>query len=423
MQHSYFASQASTVSTEQSEAEQALLNIKNKFETLQADFEALHQEKKPTEQSQFYLDKFKTLEIKYDALKVICEHHKADLDKCLKQSSLPISANAESNHPMQRLNQRLQKRKALETENTTQDTAQYEYDDPAQYASPETTKPEQPPSSIEPEPQIESQPEITMPESQAKLESEPTLSEHQVQSKLEVTTPESQAVSKPEVTTPEPQVEPKPEVKAPEAQVQSKPEVTTPESQAESKPEVVIPEAQVQSKPEVTTPEPQVEPKPEVKAPEAQVQSKSEIITPEPKAEPETQAELSTENNTADTSASNLFQCPSAQAVNKGLITGNFKENNIVWWLDFSFRPLNQNEEVKAHYQTLFSGRFMDCYYRIGPQASEKIIEGIWIVMKGAAQGYNFEPSKDWQDCDFDGCLKMCLKKDGGACEFYLNKN
>ncbi len=322
MQRDFFESQADATNNEQAEAQQKLTQLTEKFDTLQTDFEALHQKKNPTEQSLYYQERFETLEVKHNALKIICEHDKAELDNCLdkqpSETSQILDNASESTHPIQLLNKRLERRKQALAQELDEPT-ENEYEDPAQYASPETTKPEPQPELVEPAPiALEPQPEPVAP---TPIELEP---------------------------------QPKPIAPAP---------------------------LEPASQPEATEP--------------AKVKETSHHKT-------------------------KIYQCPSADTINSHLATGNFIENNITWWLDFSFRPIHSNEEVKATYKTLFSGKFMDCYYRIGPKDSDDVVNGIWIVIKGAAKNYTFLPSDNWKDCDIEGCTKICEKEDDSACEFGL---
>lgn len=336
MQRDFFESQANSSTEEQDEAQQKLAELTKKFDTLQTDFEALHQKKNPTEQSLYYQERFETLEVKHNALKVICEHHKSDLDNCLdkqpSETSQILNNTSESTHPIQLLNERLERQKQALVQELDEPT-ENEYEDPAQYASPETTKPEPQPELVEPAP-----------------------------------------------IAPEPQPEP--------------------------------------VEPAPIAPEPQPEP---VQPTPIALEPQSKPVAPAP-LEPASQPETIEPTKVDETShhKTKLYQCPSADTINSHLATGNFTENNITWWLDFSFRPIHSNEEVKATYKTLFSGKFMDCYYQIGPKDSDDIVNGIWIVIKGTAKNHMFLPANNWKDCDIEGCTKMCEKEDDSACEFGL---
>jgi len=360
MQHVFFQSQAGISSDEQNKTQQKLAEITDKFETLQADFEALHKKKNATEQSLYYQDRLETLEVKHNALKVICEHHKAELDNCLSaQNQASGDTTSENNHPIQLLNERLKNRsQATEQLQTANELNQNEYDDPAQYASPETTKKE---------PQVKPK--------------EPTFIE---------LNPQSETI---------------------------KPAPTEPQTQAE---------------PVTTATEPTPSYKPESESQAKLVGSKQPPVETESKLEPEAVNSITTEPNEtvkpmpiesapeSTTNSTNIFQCPSAETVNNHLATGYFTENNITWWLDFSFRPIHSKEEVKAAYKTMLSGKYMDCYYNIGPQESDDTINGIWIVIKGAAKNHTFLPSSAWEDCDIEECTKICKNKDVADCNFEL---
>lgn len=116
------------------------------------------------------------------------------------------------------------------------------------------------------------------------------------------------------------------------------------------------------------------------------------------------------------------YQCPSADVINKHLQVGQFNTDEVVWWLDFSFRPLNLNEEVKSPTKILFDGNFVDCYYPVGLIGSEDVIQGIWMVYKGSVKDFDVTTENGWENCDMEGCLKSCNFSNSSSCTFYLEK-
>lgn len=152
---------------------------------------------------------------------------------------------------------------------------------------------------------------------------------------------------------------------------------------------------------------------------------------PEPTIESTIEAPAESQDNLAEHSAQTSedasadakgYQCPTADVVNEHLQVGQFNTGEVVWWLDFSFRPLNLNEEVKSPTKTLFDGNFVDCYYPVGLKGSNDVIQGIWMVYKGSVKDFDVSTENGWENCDMEGCLKSCNFSDSSSCMFYLEK-
>lgn len=113
------------------------------------------------------------------------------------------------------------------------------------------------------------------------------------------------------------------------------------------------------------------------------------------------------------------FACPSGEEVNQHLDTGHWSDPNFKWWLEFSFRPLRDDEHVKKPFQVLYTGNSIDCYYRIGPKSSDEEISNTWVVIKGTTQ-QPFQLNGDWEPCNMEGCEKKCEYHNGTGCNFDL---
>lgn len=114
------------------------------------------------------------------------------------------------------------------------------------------------------------------------------------------------------------------------------------------------------------------------------------------------------------------FECPIPRIVNGHLDTGQWSDIDMHWWVDFTFRPLRDDEAVKKPFQSLFDGTYIDCYYRIGPAHNEEEISNTWIVIKGASSHKAIIPSNTWQPCEVEGCEKRCEYENGTSCNFEL---
>lgn len=114
------------------------------------------------------------------------------------------------------------------------------------------------------------------------------------------------------------------------------------------------------------------------------------------------------------------FECPIPRIVNDHLNTGQWSEIDIHWWVDFTFRPLRDDEAVKKPFQSLFDGTYIDCYYRIGPAHNKEEISNTWIVIKGVSTNKAIMPDNTWQSCEVEGCKKRCEYENNKSCSFEL---
>lgn len=128
--------------------------------------------------------------------------------------------------------------------------------------------------------------------------------------------------------------------------------------------------------------------------------------------------EPTTDENT--TSKSALFQCPSADIVNQHIGEGQWQASQLKWWVEFSFRPLRDDEVIKKPFQVLFDGTHVDCYYRIGPQGGDTEISNTWLVIKGSSIDKKIILNNSWESCEIDGCENKCEYQNGHDCGFDL---
>lgn len=163
--------------------------------------------------------------------------------------------------------------------------------------------------------------------------------------------------------------------------------------------------------------------------PEAAQTSKpenSQTQPPEPEAsavaaEPESKLNELTSSETKPLEAiSTDYQCPSAAIINQNIQSGQWSDPNFNWWVEFSFRPLRDDEAVKKPFQALYDGSHVDCYYRIGPKDSDEEISNTWIVIKGASTSKSIELKSEWMPCDVEGCVQKCEYQNGSGCSFEL---
>ncbi|MCS5709572.1 hypothetical protein CC99x_011765 [Candidatus Berkiella cookevillensis] len=143
-------------------------------------------------------------------------------------------------------------------------------------------------------------------------------------------------------------------------------------------------------------------------------------LSPTPQSYPEpgkSDNTISTINNMIE---KDHFECPIPRIVNSHLDTGQWSDIDMKWWVDFTFRPLRDDEEVKKPFQALFDGIHVDCYYRIGPAHNEEEISNTWIVIKGVSTHKAITPNNAWQPCEVEGCERRCEYENGTSCSFEL---
>lgn len=110
-----------------------------------------------------------------------------------------------------------------------------------------------------------------------------------------------------------------------------------------------------------------------------------------------------------------LLNCPTSQEVTTNAQAGQWSQEKLKWWVDFSSRPLNTDEGVKDLYKVLYDGSSVACYYGIGDDS-----HSAWIVVKGMYN--NNQPIKvntdGWAPCPTDECKYICEKDNIGKCHF-----
>ncbi len=112
---------------------------------------------------------------------------------------------------------------------------------------------------------------------------------------------------------------------------------------------------------------------------------------------------------------SKSVNCPASNIVTKNASTGTWEDNNIMWWVDFTSRPLFENESVKNIFKILFDGQTIACYYALGTDGVNS-----WVVVKGEnknKKAFNLS-EKGWTLCPTDECKSLCEKESLSDCTF-----
>lgn len=111
------------------------------------------------------------------------------------------------------------------------------------------------------------------------------------------------------------------------------------------------------------------------------------------------------------------YQCPAPSLVTKHTKTGSWNQDKITWWVDYTSRPLGENESVNNLFKMIFDGKVIACYYEIGNEG-----ETTWMVVKGDVKGAKaMIPGKEgWAPCPTNECTSICDKDNLGVCTFTL---
>lgn len=112
------------------------------------------------------------------------------------------------------------------------------------------------------------------------------------------------------------------------------------------------------------------------------------------------------------------FHCPTPEMVTKNLNNGNWPEDQLTWFVDYTRRPLNENEPVQKLFQILFDGQTVACYYEL--TAGD---ENAWIVIKGSSKNKLVLKEMDgWTPCPTKECEATCDKESLNKCHFGIQK-
>lgn len=113
----------------------------------------------------------------------------------------------------------------------------------------------------------------------------------------------------------------------------------------------------------------------------------------------------------------NTLRCPASSLITKNAPQGNWKENDLNWRVEFTSRPLQDNEAIKDLFKVLYDGHSIACYYSLSPNNDNST----WIVVKGDNKNKQFKLSeKGWQLCPTDECKSQCEKENIKDCSFTL---
>jgi len=113
------------------------------------------------------------------------------------------------------------------------------------------------------------------------------------------------------------------------------------------------------------------------------------------------------------------YQCPAATVVSQNVTTGNWQQNKMNWWVDFSTRPLNDNETVKSLFQVLYDGKTVACYYQLNGSDPSSV----WLVVKGGGKdnkALKTVSNDGWVSCTNQDCQFICKKENIARCHFKL---
>lgn len=113
------------------------------------------------------------------------------------------------------------------------------------------------------------------------------------------------------------------------------------------------------------------------------------------------------------------LHCPTSETVTKNLASGNWTEGNLNWWVDYTRRPINENEPVQTLFQILFDGQTIACYYEL-----TKGDQDAWIVIKGSSKNDKLvlKEADGWSPCPTKECEATCAKEKLNQCHFSLQK-
>lgn len=131
--------------------------------------------------------------------------------------------------------------------------------------------------------------------------------------------------------------------------------------------------------------------------------------------------DTTSQNNTETTQIAEAVNkgssCPTPEMVSKNAHAGNWKDNDMSWWVEFTSRPLLENEAVKDLFKMLYDGHSIACYYALNSNTDINT----WMVVKADAKKKTFKLSeKGWSLCPTDECKSMCEKASLKECFFTI---
>ncbi|MGE3317844.1 MAG: hypothetical protein AB7I18_01000 [Candidatus Berkiella sp.] len=114
------------------------------------------------------------------------------------------------------------------------------------------------------------------------------------------------------------------------------------------------------------------------------------------------------------------FNCPASNAVTQNLATGKWTEGALTWWVDYTRRPIGENESVQKLFKVLFDGQTIACYYEIGNDSEEQA----FIVVKASSQHNKLvlKENDGWTPCPTKECEATCANDNLNQCHFKIEK-
>jgi hypothetical protein len=143
-------------------------------------------------------------------------------------------------------------------------------------------------------------------------------------------------------------------------------------------------------------------------------------ITPEPEnTHPMQLLNQPKDDQSTQTAAPAGYHCPMPEVVTANASAGNWQEEKISWWVDYTRRPLNPGEQVKSLFKILYDGQTIACYYELGGDD-----ESVWMVVKGDNKDKKaiVTGKNGWTPCPTDECISICNKDKLGVCDFTLKQ-
>ncbi|MFO1258068.1 MAG: hypothetical protein U1E78_06640 [Gammaproteobacteria bacterium] len=113
----------------------------------------------------------------------------------------------------------------------------------------------------------------------------------------------------------------------------------------------------------------------------------------------------------------NALLCPTKDVVNQNLEQGNWAQNKMTWWVEFSSRPLDEGEKVGSFFKALSeksTTQAVSCYYQIG--------EAFIAIKMSVPEGHQIATqSNHWKPCqETESCVAICESDDLNQCPFLV---
>lgn len=157
-------------------------------------------------------------------------------------------------------------------------------------------------------------------------------------------------------------------------------------------------------------------PNPPADVPSATITPPTPVDTPPP-PEPQKSSKLTqpSAKSAGVVLGAKEFQCPSSNVVTQHLATGKWSEDSLTWWVDYTRRPLSDNESVQKLFKILFDGQTIACYYELGSADEET-----FIVVKASSHDSKLvvKETDGWAPCPTKECKATCKNDSLNRCPF-----